>query len=89
MQNSTAFYDISAPRKPTNISINADLLRQSREAGLNISRIAGYALEQALREKRRQDWENENREAIDALHGFYAEHGSFADKMRAYLNETV
>ena len=37
-------FDVSAPKKPTNVSVNGDLLREARELDINLS--------QALEERR-------------------------------------
>ena len=41
-----ASYDHNAPKKPTNLSINSDLLRKAKELDINLS----AALEQALKD---------------------------------------
>ena len=40
-------YDLEAPKKPTNLSLNSDLLKKSRALNINLS----ATLEQALRDK--------------------------------------
>jgi len=58
-------YSRKAPKQPTNLSINSDLLNAARESGVNLS----AALEEALAEKvavaRREKWIRENAEAIE------------------------
>lgn len=69
--------DPSAPKKPVNLSINSDLLRQARELKLNLSKALEERLLEVLKEERRRRWQEENREAIEAYNRFVEEHGVF------------
>ena len=42
-------FDPAAPKKPTNVSLNRDLVRAAKAYGLNVSRIAEAALAEAVR----------------------------------------
>ena len=56
-------YDLKAPKKPTNLSINSDLLSKARASKINLSATLERALTQELRQNERENWKNENREA--------------------------
>jgi post-segregation antitoxin (ccd killing protein) len=43
-----ALYDIAAPKRPVNVSMNADLVARLRAAGLSISALAEEAATAAL-----------------------------------------
>lgn len=58
-------------KQRTNITIDADLLADVREMGLNVSAIA----EEALRVARREAWIKENAAAIESLNAWVAENG--------------
>ncbi len=79
-----ALFDPKAPKKAVNVSINSDLLRQAREAGLNLSRALEEGVTEAIREKRNRDWADENREAIDARRRWVEEHGLWSDGLRLF-----
>jgi post-segregation antitoxin (ccd killing protein) len=79
----------STPRKPLNILANAEVVQTLKDADVNISQVCNAAMENVYRDIKARQWLEENQQAIAALHDFYAEHGSFADKMRAYLHETI
>lgn len=49
-------------KKAVNLTIDANLLAEARDAGTNLSAV----LEQALRSERARRWREENREAIEA-----------------------
>ena len=51
------------------------LLGDAREMGINLSHACERGLAQAVAEKRRQRWLEENRDAMDAWNGHVAQHG--------------
>ncbi len=77
-------YDASAPRKPTNLSVNSDLLRKARECGLNLSAVMEAALIEQVRKSQRERWLEENREAIDAYNEHVERNGVFSDGLRSF-----
>lgn len=72
-------YDPSAPKKPVNLSINSELLRQARELRVNLSKALEQRLAEIVREERARRWQEENREAIEAHNRFIEKHGLFSD----------
>lgn len=77
-------FDPDAPRKATNLSINADLLAQARALDLNLSRLLEERLTEAVREARRQNWLAENQEALADYNERITERGSFGDRSRRF-----
>ncbi|MFA9462522.1 type II toxin-antitoxin system CcdA family antitoxin [Thiohalorhabdus sp. Cl-TMA] len=80
----TKLFNPDAPRKATNLSINADLLAQARALDLNLSRLLEERLTEAVREARRQAWLAENQEALADYNERIAEQGSFGDRVRRF-----
>jgi antitoxin CcdA len=80
----TAFYDISAPKKPTNVSINRDLLQQAKEHRINLSQALELRLAELLREQRQQQWLQENQEAVEAYNRRIEANGLFSDGVRRF-----
>ncbi|QEM67473.1 acetoacetyl-CoA synthase [Geobacter sp. FeAm09] len=78
------FFDASAPKKPTNVSINADLLQQAKERHINLSRALELRLVEILRDEKRRDWQEENREALDEYNRRVATGGVFNDGLRQF-----
>jgi len=76
------FYNKKAPKKATNLSINSDLLTKARKSKINLSATLERALAQQLRETERENWKNDNREAIEALNDLVEKHGLFSDSFR-------
>jgi antitoxin CcdA len=77
-------YDLGAPRKPTNVSINSDLLRQAKALDINLSQALERTLVQLVREARRAQWLEENREAIDEYNARIDRAGAFSDGLRRF-----
>ena len=77
-------FDPEAPKKPTNVSLNQDLVRAAKAYGLNISRIAEAALAEAVRETARQAWTEDNAEAIERYNDRVRTRGAFGDALRRF-----
>jgi len=77
-------YDANAPKKPANLSINSDLLRQAKERNINLSKTLEQRLLELLVEEKRQQWKEENRKAIDEYNRRVAEKGVFGDGLRSF-----
>jgi antitoxin CcdA len=78
------FYDPKAPKKPTNLSINSDLLSKARAKKINLSATLERALAQQLRQSEREKWKSDNKEAIEALNELVEKHGLFSDSFRDF-----
>lgn len=73
-----------APKKPTNLSVNSDLLAVARELKINLSAILEQALLNEVKELKKKRWLDENKEAIEACNEFVEKNGLFADKYRVF-----
>jgi antitoxin CcdA len=80
----TILFDIRAPKKSTNLSINSDLLRQARAYGINLSQALEQRLEEILREEKRRRWQEENREAIAKYNQRVEAGGVFSEGLRRF-----
>lgn len=77
-------YDTQAPKKPTNLSINSDLLTKARDLNINLSATLEQALTEMLVKRQRELWLQENKQAIDSYNSFVEENGVFSDGMRSF-----
>jgi antitoxin CcdA len=80
----SAVYDPDAPKKPTNLSINSDLLARARSLDVNLSAILERALEEDVRQRLRQQWLDENRWAIAAYNEHFEEAPVFSAGLRRF-----
>jgi antitoxin CcdA len=71
-------------KRPTNLSIDAGLLRQARELDINLSATIEAALRELIRRRRRESWLTENAEALAAYNQHIEEHGAFSDRLRSF-----
>ena len=62
-------------RRPTNLSINSQLLDEAKSLGINVSRSAESGIQAAVLETKREMWLAENKEAIDSSNDFVETHG--------------
>lgn len=79
-----AYYELDAPKKAVNISLNSDLLRLSKGLDLNLSRLAEEAIAKAVRARLTEAWLSENAEAIDAYNQRIESQGVFSDRLRHF-----
>lgn len=78
------FFDASAPKKPTNLSINSDLLQQAKEHHINLSQALELRLTEILRDEKQLIWIEENREAMEEYNRRIETHGVFSDGLRQF-----
>jgi antitoxin CcdA len=71
-------------KRPTNVSLDADLVRQARALSINISRACEQGLEMRIREARARQWREDNREAIDASNAFVDADGLPLSRFRQF-----
>jgi len=78
------FFNPNAQKKPTNLSINSDLLQQAKEHHVNLSQTLELRLMEVLREKKRRQWREENLDAIEEYNRRIEAHGVFSDGLRQF-----
>ena len=77
-------YDPNARKKPTNLSLNSDLLRQARDLRINLSQTLERCLAQMLLDEKRRVWREENQEAIVDYNRRIEEQGVFSNDLRGF-----
>lgn len=77
-------YDLKAPKKPTNLSLNSDLLQKSRALKINLSATLEQALADKLANSAAAQWSLENKNSIQAYNDFVDENGCFGDDFREF-----
>jgi antitoxin CcdA len=79
-----AYYKTDAPKKPVNLSLNGDLLKVSKDLGLNLSGLAEEAIAKAVRTRLSEVWLLENADAIQAYNKRVESQGVFSDGLRNF-----
>jgi len=77
-------YDTTAPKKPTNLSVNSDLLLRTRNMDINLSATLEKALINELRKAEAERWATDNEKAINKYNEFVEENGCFGDEFRSF-----
>lgn len=77
-----ADYDVNAPKRPVNLSLNADLVARARGVTGNLSEVVEKLLAEFLAKKQAElDARSEAlRATVATWNTFGDEHGSFADE---------
>lgn len=71
-------------KKRTNLSIQATLLSEAKELGVNISASAENGLKEAIAQEKRKRWLQENQSAIQSSNLFVEENGLPLAKYRTF-----
>lgn len=77
-------YNTKAPKKPANLSVNADLLRQARALDINLSATLEKALADTLKQWQREQWLASNKAAMEAYNQHVEDNGVFSDGLRSF-----
>ncbi|MBT0588108.1 type II toxin-antitoxin system CcdA family antitoxin [Alteromonas oceanisediminis] len=80
----TDLYDLTAPKKATNLSLNSDLLNKARGLKINLSATLEQALNDKLKTEAAAKWKKDNAAAIEAYNEFVAESGLLSDEYREF-----
>jgi antitoxin CcdA len=80
----TQIFDTEAPKKPTNVSINSDLLTKAKKLKINLSATLEASLIEVVSGKQREIWKKENKAAIKAYNQMIEENGVFSDDLRHF-----
>jgi antitoxin CcdA len=77
-------YDTCAVKKPTNLSINSDLLAKAKALKINLSLTLENVLADLIRAQQRELWRQENQTAIKAYNQHVQDHGFFSNGLRTF-----
>jgi len=77
-------YNSDAPKKPTNLSVNSDLLKKTKALNINLSATLEQALRTKLAMNLEKKWKKGNKRAIQTYNDFVEDNGLFADEYRTF-----
>jgi antitoxin CcdA len=77
-------YNTNAQKRPTNLSINSDLLNKAKQLDINLSATLEQALAEKLRLQQQHIWREQNRESIAAYNDRVEIEGVFSDGLRSF-----
>lgn len=73
-----------APKKATNLSLNAKVLEMARELGMNLSQTVDALLAEEVKRRYWEQWNERNKDAIEAYNARIAKHGLPLAKYRSF-----
>ena len=73
-----------ARKKAANLSVNQGLLQQARDLNLNLSQVFEASLNEAVRQRQREEWLRKNRTAVQAYNEHIEKDGVFSDGLRSF-----
>jgi antitoxin CcdA len=77
-------YDLGAPKKATNLSVNSDLLAQAKALGINVSAVLEKSLAEHVRDLKAQRWKQDNHDSIVAYNEDVENNGTYSDGSRSF-----
>lgn len=77
-------YDVSATKKPTNVSVNSDLIKKAKMLDINLSAALEQKLIELIKQKQTAAWLQSNKAAIMNYNEHAEQHGVFANELRSF-----
>ncbi len=77
-------FDTQAPKKPTNVTINSDLLTEAKKLKINLSATLETSLIELVSTNKREPWKQQNKAAIEAYNQLVDENEVFSDELRSF-----
>lgn len=71
-------------RKATNLSLDAELVKEAQELKLNLSRILEESLRAAVKDERGRRWVEENKEGFESLRRVHEKYGIWNEDEREW-----
>ncbi|HEX5394047.1 MAG TPA: type II toxin-antitoxin system CcdA family antitoxin [Rhodocyclaceae bacterium] len=75
---------VATVKKPTNLTLSADVLADAKSLGINISRCCDEHLRAVIKAEKERRWKEENAAAIDAYNKRVEEEGLPLDEWRSF-----
>ena len=71
-------------RKPTNLSLDAELLKEAKAFKVNLSRAAEHGVRAALATAKSEQWKRDNATALKSSNDYVDQHGLPLDQFRQF-----
>ncbi|WP_318368134.1 type II toxin-antitoxin system antitoxin CcdA [Enterobacter sp.] len=71
-------------KRKINLSVEDAAYQRVKAAGINVSALVDNVLKQEARRIEAEQFKAENREGLEEVANFIAQHGSFADENRSW-----
>jgi len=77
-------YDKNAPKKSTHLTVNSELLIAAKGLRVNLSATLEQALLDVVQQRRRDQWPQENKSAVEDYNARVEDVGVFSDGFRGF-----
>lgn len=77
-------FNPAGPKKPANLSINAELLQQAKQLNINLSQTLEHRLAEIIRQAQSEQWLAENSSALEEYNRRIETRGTFSDGLRRF-----
>ena len=74
----------TARKQSANLSIRSDLLKRAKQNKINLSKTLEDRLEEILRDRDREEWLKNNRDAIAAANDYIDRNGLWSEELRQF-----
>ena len=71
-------------KKAANLSVDQEMLERARSLNLNLSKVFEAGLADAIRQREREQWIEQNRAALEAYNEHIEKDGVFSDGLRSF-----
>ena len=71
-------------RKPTNLSLDTDLLKEAKILGINVSRSAEAGIAEAVKLRKQENWLKDNAQALASSNAYIEANGLPLAKHRQF-----
>jgi antitoxin CcdA len=75
---------VDKPKKPTNVSLDSELVEQAKHLGINLSQSCEEGLRKEVSKALSEQWLRENRSALDWSNDYVEKHGLPLAKYRMF-----
>lgn len=69
-------------KRPTNVSLPSNLVAEAKRLGVNVSQACETGLLDRVRTSQKEEWQRENKEAIESWNKWIAKNGMPFDEFR-------
>lgn len=79
-------FNPTTPKKAANLSVNSDFLRLAKDYNINLPATFEQALSEVVKQKQRQQWLVDNRQAIDIYNDHLADLGYLRNEVAVAID---
>ncbi len=75
---------LEGTKRATNVSLNEELIAEAKRLGINVSQACEAGLSEQVKKARRDEWLDQNKEALEWSNDYVEKHGLPLAKYRMF-----